>query len=104
MFQLRSPTDVQRVLANRVRELRLLSGWKQSTLAERSGVTLASLRRFEQTGRVALESLLKLAQALGRLDDFESLLQTPPARSIAELTQRSQKRLRKRGSRLRSSM
>jgi len=97
--QMLSTADIQRLLASRVRELRLLAGWKQSTLAQRSGVTLASLRRFEQSGLIALESLLKLAHALGRLDDFQSLLQPPPARTIAELTERSQIRLRKRGSR-----
>ena len=69
----------------------------QTTLAERSGVSLASLRRFEESGRISLESLLDLAFALHRLDDFESLLKPPPARSIAELEEAEKRPERKRG-------
>ncbi len=45
----------------------------QKELAERSGVTWASLKRFERQGLIALESLLKLALVLGCLDDFDRL-------------------------------
>lgn len=84
-FSLETPEQLRRTLAERVRTLRLARGFKQSTLAERSGVSLASLRRFEDTGKVSLESLLALAFALNRLDDFASVLEPPPARSMAEL-------------------
>mgnify|MGYP000234662528 CR=1 FL=1 len=42
----------------------------QEGLAERSGVKLRTLRKFEQTGLISLESFLKLAMALGCLEDF----------------------------------
>ncbi len=96
-FALHSPEKVRLALANRVRELRLVRGWRQVTLAERSGVSLGSLRRFETTGRVSLESLLKIAMALDRLGDFEALFQQPRARSLAELEASEEKRERKRG-------
>lgn len=96
-LSLRTPEQVSRSLAVRLRALRLARGWKQSTLAERSGVSLASLRRFETTGKVSLESLLKLAFALHRLDDFDALLQPPPASSIAELEAAEKRPARKRG-------
>ncbi len=35
---------------------------------------LGSLKRFESTGQISLESLLKLAELLHRLPDFEILL------------------------------
>lgn len=85
------------MLADRVRALRLARGWKQSTLASRSGVSLASLRRFEESGRISLQSLLDLAFALNRLDDFGSLLEPPPASSIAELEAAEKRPARKRG-------
>ncbi len=84
-FSLITPEQVAKDLAGRAKALRLAQGWKQITLAERSGVSLASLRRFEESGRISLESLLALAFALYRLDDFSSLLKLPPASSIAEL-------------------
>ena len=82
---LETPEDVRRKLADRLRALRLARGWKQATLAQRSGVSLGSLRRFEDTGEVSLKNLLALAFALSRLDDFSAALEPPPARSIAEL-------------------
>ena len=83
-FSLETPEQVSQTLAARVKTLRLARGWKQATLAQRSGVSLASLRRFEESGRASLQHLLALAFALNRLDDFEALLQAPPASSIAE--------------------
>jgi hypothetical protein len=36
---------------------------------------LGSLKRFETTGQISLESLLLLADVLNRLDDFDAVLQ-----------------------------
>ena len=65
-------------------------------MAERSGVSLGSYRRFEQTGEIAFSSLLLVAAALGRLEDFLLLFKPPKAQSLAELERLHQKE-RKRG-------
>jgi HTH-type transcriptional regulator/antitoxin HipB len=96
-YSLQIPEQIASTLAARLKALRLARGWKQSTLAERSGVSLASLRRFEDSGKVSLQNLLDLAFALHRLDDFDSLFQPPPASSIAELEAASLRPVRKRG-------
>jgi HTH-type transcriptional regulator / antitoxin HipB len=96
-FSLETPENVSRTLAARVKELRLARGWKQATLAQRSGVSLASLRRFEESGKVSLQNLLDLAFALNRLDDFEALFQGPRASSLAELEAGEKRPPRKRG-------
>lgn len=96
-YSLVTPEQVSRTLADRVRALRLARGWKQSTLASRSGVSLASLRRFEESGRISFQSLLDLAFALNRLDDFDDLLKPPPASSIAELEAAEKQPARRRG-------
>ena len=96
-YSLKTPEQVSVVLAARARELRLARGWRQVTLARRSGVSLASLRRFEESGRVSLRNLLKLAFALNRLDDFDALLQPPRASSLAELEASEKKPRRQRG-------
>lgn len=57
---------------------------------------MGSLERFERTGRISLHSLLKISYALGRLHEFELLLQPPPAESIEEMERREQPR-RQRG-------
>ena len=45
----------------------------QKELSQKSGVTYASIRRFETTGEISLTSLLKIAHALDALKDFENL-------------------------------
>jgi transcriptional regulator with XRE-family HTH domain len=97
-FNLLTPEDTAYQLAKKVRALRLARNWKQATLAERSGVTLASLRRFERTGQASLQNLLKLVFAMGRLDEFEPLLQPPDAGSITELEAAHKVHTPKRGS------
>lgn len=70
---LKTPNDVQDELRLRFRALRLRRNLTQDGLARRSGVSLPSLRRFERTGRIAFESLLKLALVLECLSDFDKV-------------------------------
>lgn len=97
-YQLSTPEETALELADKIRQLRLARKWKQATLAEYSGVSLASLRRFERTGQSSLKNLLRLVFALGRLNDFEQLLQPVKAGSIAELEAITALRKPKRGS------
>ena len=96
-YSLQTPERVRADLARRMRELRLARGWRQLTLAERSGVSLGSLRRFEASGQVSLQNLLKLAFALGRLDDFSGLFEAPVSSTMAELEAMQTRPARKRG-------
>ena len=96
-FSLQTPEQISKTLAARIRALRLAKGWTQVTLAERSGVSFASLRRFEATGQASLQHLLALAFALNRLDDFDALFQAPRASSIAELEAAEKPPARRRG-------
>lgn len=88
-LQLHSPQEMAAQLARRLRDERLRRGWKQATLAERSGVSLPTIRRYERTFRTSVENLLRLCHALGRLDEFDGLLRPPPAASLAELEARA---------------
>lgn len=97
MLTLKTPAETAKELAQRVKSTRLLNNWTRATLAERAGVSPASLKRFEQTGKASLELVLKLAHVLGRLDEFDKLLQPPPAQSLTELEQRLVKPAPKRG-------
>ncbi|MCG3177987.1 MAG: hypothetical protein BIFFINMI_00310 [Phycisphaerae bacterium] len=91
------PAEMGKSLADRAKALRLLKGWTRNTLAARAGVSAASLKRFETTGKASLDLVLKVAHALARLEEFSRLLQPPPAQSIEELEQRATKPPRKRG-------
>ena len=89
LLSLVTPLEAARALAARTRELRLANRWTRETLALRAGVTSASLKRFERTGKGSLELVLKVAQALGRLDEFGRLFAAAEAKSIAELERRA---------------
>lgn len=69
-----TPQEVSKALAERHRILRKQLKMSQEEMAERSGVSLGSLKRFEITGKISLDSLLKLTHLLGRLNEFDNLL------------------------------
>jgi len=68
-----SPSDVCLGIAEREKKIRKARHLSQSHLAERSGVSMGSLRRFESTGQISLESLVKIAIALDVNDDMKNL-------------------------------
>ena len=70
---LKSPKELRLQLAERARELRLTRNMRQSDLAECSGVTLASIRRFEKEGEISLKNLMLIAIALNRAQDVEQV-------------------------------
>ena len=62
--------------------------WKKITqkqLAARSGVSLGSLKRFEQSGEISLQSLTKIAIALDVENELEGLFDNVPFASIEEI-------------------
>lgn len=69
--------DVFLKIAPLMREQRVSQNITQTALSERSGVSLAVLKKFEQTGKISLESFVKLAFVLGLT---ENLLETLSSR------------------------
>lgn len=67
------PSNVISEIVTKLRVLRKKNKYSQQELARRYGVSLGSIKRFERTGKVSLESLLKIAHVLGRLQDFQQL-------------------------------
>ena len=75
MYSLKpTPFEVSKALTQRFRTIRKQLKLSQEEMAERSGVSLGSLKRFENTGKISLESLLKLMHLLGRLEEIDQLL------------------------------
>ena len=69
-------SKAQKLLSERVKAKRLQQGLTQEGLANRSGVPLPTLRKFEQKGLISLESFLKLLTVLGCLEDVVQALET----------------------------
>lgn len=56
----------------------------QQSLARKSGVSYASIRRFETTGEISFSSLLKIANALNALADFNMLFNNEIVSNLKE--------------------
>jgi len=69
-----SPKEIMILLSKNSKALRKQEQLSQRELSKRSGVAYASIRKFESTGIISLESLLKICETLKRLTDFESIL------------------------------
>lgn len=70
----KSPKEIMILLSKNIIALRKQEKMSQKELSERSGVAYASVRKFESTGIISLEPLLKICEALKRLTDFELIL------------------------------
>ena len=77
--------EINTEIANRMVQLRKRKKISQKALAVKSGVSLGSLKRFEQTGEISLQSFTKLAIALEVEGELESLFIEVPFGSIEEL-------------------
>jgi transcriptional regulator with XRE-family HTH domain len=79
------PSDILLSTAQNVAALRKESNWTQQDLATRSGVSYGSIKRFERFGKISFESLLKIAEALNRLNEFETLFLPTGNKRLEEL-------------------
>ena len=79
----KKPADWMQEMAKRHKMFRKQAGFTQSELARRSGVSLGSLKRFETSGQISIQSLFLLIDVLGRLDDFDTILK--PIENMKEI-------------------
>jgi transcriptional regulator with XRE-family HTH domain len=93
---LATPDDVRREIADRFKARRLSQALTQRDLAMRAGTSVGSLKRFEATGQIALDSLMRLALVLECLDDFSRVCKPTDleGRTLDELLKTSPKRQR----------
>jgi transcriptional regulator with XRE-family HTH domain len=75
---------MQREIAAREKYRRRRLGLTQAELARKAGMSLGSLRRFEQMGEVSFSSLVSLCYALGCQEELEQLFSKPAYRTLEE--------------------
>ena len=99
MVSLISVSKAQQSIASNVRQRRLAMNFTQEDLSERSGVPLATLRKFEQKGIISVEALLKLLLIVGGIDELLQALKPPKPTfvSIDDVLSQSTRVTRKRG-------
>ena len=67
------PTGINKNIATRLKAIRRKQKVSQEKLWLMSGVSLGSIKRFERTGDISFNSLIKIATALGRIEEVENL-------------------------------
>ena len=92
-----TPQEMLKKVAAKARTKRLSLNLSQQTLSEKSGVSYGVLKKFEQTGQISLESLLKLALTLGSLSDFEQVFSLDKPEEASTLDELMKENQRKRG-------
>ena len=79
------PGEIALEVAQRVRRRRKEMRLTQEQMARKSGMSLASYKRFEQKGLIALDSLIRVAIACRCEDDFDQLFARRHYTSIQEV-------------------
>ena len=97
--QFAAPKEIREILGRRFQQLRLAKNLTQAQVSAISGVSLASVRAFEQTGEVSLKNLVHLAEAVRREGDLDALFK--PARSTNLYAKEPRPRRRATGERRR---
>ena len=68
-----NPQSIMQDLKDKFKQKRLSLNLTQEGLSNKSGVSLGSIERFESSGEISFESLLKVALVLNCLDDFKNI-------------------------------
>ena len=84
-FLTKTPREIDQLIASRTRSIRKRRKISQKRLSEKSGVSLGSVKRFEQNGEISLISLTKIAIALEIEGELEDLFEEVPFLSIEEV-------------------
>lgn len=91
-----TPSEIAEALRDAARARRVAMGLSQAELSARSGIAIATLKRFEQSGAGSIATLLAIAEALDALPEFRALFPTPEPRSLDDLAPPAARRAGKR--------
>ena len=81
----KTPNEIAKNLAEKIKKHRKWLKISQEVLAQKSGVSLGSIKRFETKYEIALQSFIKIAIALDLDNDLENLFTQKTYTSIDEI-------------------
>lgn len=81
--------ELDKNLTLRVRKIRKRRKISQQKLADLSGVSYGSIKRFETSGQISLLALTKIAMALDMADELRNIFSQVPYRNIQEVINES---------------
>ena len=84
-FNQKTPNEIAKSLADKIKEHRKKLKFSQEVLAQKSGVSLGSIKRFETKYEISLQSFIKIAIALDLDNDLKNLFTQKTYTSIDEI-------------------
>jgi len=81
----KTPNEFAKNLVEKIKQQRKRLKISQQGLAQKSGVSLGSIKRFETKYEISLQSFIKIAIALNLDSDIENLFTTKTYTSIDEV-------------------
>lgn len=81
----KTPNEIAKSFADKIKEHRKKLKISQEVLAQKSGVSLGSIKRFETKYEISLQSFIKIAIALDLDNNLENLFTQKTYTSIDEV-------------------
>lgn len=92
-----TPEEIRRLLAGRLKSVRLQQNLQQQEVAAMAGISRGTLVNLESKAQCSLDAFVSVAVALGVSEDFAELFLRKP-RTIAEMEHQEYASFRKRAS------
>ena len=86
-YTLDTVDDNAKGIAEDFRKRRIEKNLTREQVAEKSGIALANIVRFEQKGLISLKNLIGIAMALGYISEVKRIFAEPKYSTMEELTQ-----------------
>lgn len=86
-YTLTDPDDIARQMASDFRQRRIEKNLTREQVAEKSGVAISNLARFEQKGLISLKNLISIAIALDYTSEIKGVFSAPKYATMEELCQ-----------------
>lgn len=86
-FSFDDADDVAREMAGDFRQRRIEKNLTRVQVAEKSGVAVSNIVRFEQKGLISLKNLIAIAMTLGYISEIKNVFSQPKYSTIEELSQ-----------------
>ena len=81
----KTPNEIEKNLEEKIKKRRKRLKISQEVLAQKSGVSLGSIKRFETKYEISLQSFIKIVIALDLDNDLENLFTQKTYTSIDEI-------------------
>ena len=86
-YTLDTVDDIAKGIAEDFRKRRIEKNLTREQVAEKSGIALANIVRFEQKGLISLKNLIGIAMAMEYKSEVKNIFSEPKYSTMEELTQ-----------------